>query len=136
MNVLKEGEEAPPFSTVDMNGKPVSLQALRGKRVLLDFSTINCGYCKAALDHFSRRDFKLPPDMVGIYINPVDKKDKLALYAQKVTIPFGLVPEAHAIGKQYGVYGYPTFYLIDERGVIEKVVVGYQEAFIDGLAVK
>jgi len=133
---LKVGEPAPLFSTVDINGKPVKLEDFRGKKVLLDFSTINCGYCKQALDHMTQDNFNFPAHLVGLYINPTDKKDAIARYSEKVTIPFMVVPDAREIGKQYGVYGYPTFYVIDEQGLIEKVVVGYEKEFIDGLAVK
>lgn len=134
LEVLKEGAQAPLFTSVDMNGKPVSLEALRGKKVLLDFSVINCGYCKMAADHLTRNDFKLPADVVCLYINPMDKKEKLAVYAQKSNLPFTIVPEARDIGKQYGVSGYPTFYLINEQGIIENVTVGYRKEFIDGLS--
>jgi peroxiredoxin len=132
--VLQAGTEAPVFQVVDLQGKPVDLKALRGKKVLLNFSTINCGYCKMAIDHMNRKDFALPDNVVGVYINPVDKPDRVVSYAQKSRISFPVVADARTIGTLYGVSGYPTFFLIDEKGVIQETVVGYREAFLDGLS--
>jgi peroxiredoxin len=134
LELLKEGQPAPAFTAVDIQGKPVSLESLRGKKVLLDFSVIGCGYCKLALDHLNQSNFKLKDGIVGIYLNPVDKKPKMESYGQRVHIPFTVVPDARELGKMYGVFGYPTFYLINEQGIIEKVVVGYRKEFIDELA--
>lgn len=134
--VLQAGVEAPVFQLKDLQGKPVDLKALRGKKVLLNFSTINCGYCKMAIDHMNRKDFALPDDVVGIYINPVDKVERVASYAQKSQIPFPVVADARAVGTMYGVWAYPTFFLIDEKGVIQKTVVGYEEKFLEGLGGK
>lgn len=132
--VLQAGAEAPVFHVMDLQGKPIDLKALRGRKVLLNFSTINCGYCKMAIDHMNRKDFVLPDDVVGVYINPVDKPDRVASYAQKSHIPFPVVADAKAIGTLYRVSGYPTFFLIDEKGVIQETVVGYREAFLNGLS--
>jgi peroxiredoxin len=134
--VLQAGIEAPVFQVTDLDGKPVDLKALRGKKVLLNFSTINCGYCKMAIDHINRKGFALPDNVVGVYINPIDKPDRVASYAQKSHIPFPVVADARAIGTLYGVSGYPTFFLIDEQGVIQKTVIGYQEAFLNELSKK
>jgi peroxiredoxin len=134
--VLRAGTEAPVFQVTDIQGKPVDLKALRGKKVLLNFSTINCGYCKMAIDHMNRKGFVLPDDMVGVYINPIDKAERVASYAQKSHIPFPVVADARAVGEMYGVYAYPTFFLVDEQGVIQETVVGYREGFLDGLSEK
>lgn len=95
---------------------------------------VGCESCKVALDHFNRGDFKLPANVVGLYINSLDKEEKLAQYAQKVKIPFTTISTTKEIGEQYGVYAYPTFYLIDEQGVIEAVMEGYRKEFINGLS--
>ncbi|WP_254084056.1 peroxiredoxin family protein [Dawidia cretensis] len=134
--VLQAGVEAPVFQLRDLQGNLVDLKALRGRKVLLNFSTINCGYCKMAIDHMNRKDFALPDNVVAVYINPIDKSDRVASYAQKSHIPFPVVADARAIGTLYGVSGYPTFFLIDEKGVIQETVVGYREAFLDGLSKK
>ncbi|WP_262885485.1 peroxiredoxin family protein [Lunatibacter salilacus] len=37
-------------------------------------------------------------------------------YSSRVDIPFSVLIDANTVGEAYGVSGYPTFYLIDEKG--------------------
>lgn len=133
LELLKAGVKAPNFNLQDVNGQKVSLSDLKGQKVLLDFSVINCGYCKLALEHFNQQDYQLAEDFTPIYINPEDKVEAMRNYMDKIPVPFPVVAAAKATGQAYGVSGYPTFFIIDEEGIIEKVVVGYQKAFLESL---
>lgn len=123
--VLKTGEVAPDFELADENGNLVKLSDFRGKKVLLDFSMINCGWCKIALEEFNKPDYQFADNIVPLYVNPVDPKEKMDKYRSKVAIPFPVLVNAEEVGKIYGVSGYPTFYLIDENGKVEDIVVGF-----------
>jgi len=125
--ILAEGEIAPDFELKDLDGNTVKLSDFRGKKVLLDFSMINCGWCKIALEEFSKPDFEFADGRVPLYINPVDPKEKMAKYVSRVTVPFPVLIDAISVGEAYGVSGYPTFFLIDESGKIENVEVGYSD---------
>ncbi|MDN5204285.1 peroxiredoxin family protein [Fulvivirgaceae bacterium BMA10] len=131
--LLSAGQKAPDFTRNDIKNKPFNLDDYRGKKVLLNFSTINCGYCKIALDHFNREDYKLSNKISGIYINPLDEQAAVIDYIDKINVPFRILADAKDIGDLYGVSAYPTFFLIDEYGVIEKVVLGYQKDFLESL---
>lgn len=132
--LLKEGEQAPLFTAKDLNGNTISLEQLRGKKVLLNFSFTGCGYCKKAIDAFKSPEFKIQPDIEVVYINPHDTKSMMTKYNERFGVPFPIIAEAKEIGKVYGVEGFPCFYLINSQGIIEKVVLGFDKSFIDGLA--
>ncbi|SDA56390.1 Peroxiredoxin [Algoriphagus alkaliphilus] len=125
--VLKKGEKAPDFELTDEKGERVKLSEFRGKKVLLDFSMIHCGWCKIAIDQFNKPDYQFAENIIPLYVNPVDSKEKMDKYRAKVTIPFPVLINAGEVGKAYGVTGYPTFYLIDENGKVEDVVVGFSD---------
>lgn len=125
--VLNKGDLAPDFELTDENGNQVKLSKLRGKKVLLDFSMIHCGWCKIAIDQFNKPEYQFAENIVPLYVNPVDSKEKMDKYRAKVSIPFPVLVNAEEVGKAYGVTGYPTFYLIDENGKVEDVVVGFSD---------
>ena len=125
--LLNKGDLAPDFELVDQEGNLVKLSGLKGKRVLLDFSMINCGWCKIAIDQFNKPDFQFAENLVPLYINPVDSKEKMDKYQSKVGIPFPVLINAKKVGEVYGVNGYPTFFLIDENGKVEEVIEGFSE---------
>lgn len=125
--LLIQGDLAPDFELLDEKGNLVKLSRFRGKKVLLDFSMINCGWCKIAIDQFKKPDYQFAENIVPLYVNPVDSKEKMDKYRSKVSIPFPVLTNAQEVGKAYGVNGYPTFYLIDENGKVEDVVVGFSD---------
>lgn len=125
--VLNKGDLAPDFELTDEKGERVKLSEFRGKKVLLDFSMIHCGWCKIAIDQFNKPDYQFAENIIPLYVNPVDSKEKMDKYRAKVTIPFPVLINAGEVGKAYGVTGYPTFYLIDENGKVEDVVVGFSD---------
>ena len=128
---LEQGEIAPGFSGVTMGGDSISLKMYAGKKVLLNFSVVSCGYCKQALDHFNQDDFELADDVSIIYINPEDNKSKLTTYMKRTPIPFPVIAEAQSIAQKYGGSSFPRYFLIDEKGIIEKMQVGFSAEFID-----
>lgn len=112
---------------MDADGNWVELAQMRGKKVLLNFSMIRCGWCKIALEQFNKPAYQFADNIVPLYVNPVDTKEEMDKYRSKVPIPFPVLANAEAVGKAYGVSGYPTFYLIDESGKVEEVVVGFSD---------
>ena len=134
--MLETGMKAPDFTLTDTDGKSVSLSDFLGKKVVLYFyprdNTPGCTRqaCAFAQNH---SNFELK-NVVVIGIS----KDSVAShlkFAEKYELPFVLLsdPELQAI-KAYGVwqekklYGKVSMgvvrstYLIDEQGVIEKVM--------------
>ncbi|MEX2568240.1 MAG: peroxiredoxin family protein [Cyclobacteriaceae bacterium] len=131
--LLEECMKAPDFEGKDMEGNTIQLSDLRGQMVLVNFSMIHCGWCKIALEEFNKDGFNFADGITALYINPVDSKTDMEKYLEKFKVPFPVITEAKEIGKSYGVSGYPTFYLINEKGVIEKVFAGYNDSFINSL---
>jgi peroxiredoxin len=129
--LLAVGGVAPDFELQDLQGNSVRLSKLKGQKVLLDFSMINCGWCKIALEKFNKPDFQFTENLVPFYVNPVDSKEKMEKYSSRVDIPFSVLIDAKTVGEEYGVSGYPTFYLIDEDGKIEEVFEGFDDCLID-----
>ena len=134
--MLEVGSKAPDFTLLDKLGTPVSLSDFLGKEVVLYFypkdNTPGCTRQACAFAQ-SYSDFE-DKNAVVIGIS----KDSVAShlkFAQKYDLPFILLsdPELQAI-EAYGVwqekklYGKVSMgvvrstYLIDEQGVIEKVM--------------
>ncbi|GLR19656.1 TlpA family protein disulfide reductase [Portibacter lacus] len=130
---LSVGQKAPEFLAGDLNGNIIDLKKNLGKKVLLNFSIINCGYCKTALNHFNQENFILSNNITAVYINPIDEIKKVKDYATKFNVPFPVIANANEIGVKYGINAYPTFVLINEEGFIEDIIIGYEEDFIEGL---
>lgn len=134
--MLNVGEKAPEFTLPDRNGQPVRLSDFAGKRVVLYFyprdNTPGCTRQACAFARLYEEFQALNAVVVGVSKDSVASHDK---FAQKYGLPFVLLsdPELQAI-QAYGVwqekklYGKTsmgvvrTTYLLDEQGVIQKVM--------------
>ena len=134
--MLNIGDRAPSFTLKDKNGEEVKLSDFLGKRVVLYFypkdSTPGCTRqaCAFAQNHSNFEDKNVV--VIGISKDSVASHLK---FAEKYELPFVLLsdPELQAI-QAYGVwqekklYGKVSMgvvrstYLIDEQGVVEKVM--------------
>ena len=134
--MLEVGTKAPAFTLPDKDGNPVSLSDFLGKKVVLYFypkdSTPGCTR-QACAFAAAYEDFKtLGAVVIGV------SKDSAAShlkFAEKNHLPFVLLSDPdHQVLEAYGVwqekklYGKVSMgvvrstYLIDEQGVIEKVM--------------
>ena len=134
--MLEVGMKAPDFTLLDKRGNSVSLSDFLGKKVVLYFypkdSTPGCTRqaCAFAQNHSNFEDKNVV--VIGVSRDSVASHLK---FAEKYELPFVLLsdPELQAI-QAYGVwqekklYGKVSMgvvrstYLIDEQGVIEKVM--------------
>ena len=134
--MLEKGVKAPDFTLINQEGEPVSLSGFLGKKVVLYFypkdNTPGCTRQACAFAG-SYEAFKTR-DVVVIGVSK-DSAASHAKFAAKYNLPFILLsdPELQAI-KAYDVwqekklYGkvsmgvVRTTYVIDEQGMIEKVM--------------
>jgi peroxiredoxin Q/BCP len=103
---IQVGDKAPDFTLPDDAGNNVSLQSLRGKRVVLYFypkadtpgcTTESCEF-RDAVPRFEGRD------AVILGISPDTVADQ-AKFKKKFDLPFTLLADAdHAVAEQYGVW--------------------------------
>ena len=134
--MLEKGMKAPEFTLLDQNGSTVRLGDFLGKKVILYFysrdNTPGCTRQACAFAAGFEQFNQLNAVVVGI------SKDSAAShlkFAQKYELPFVLLadPELQAIQaydvwKEKKLYGKVSMgvvrstYVIDEKGVIEKVM--------------
>ena len=115
------GKPAPDFSTIDLDGKPISLQQYRGKVVLLDFWAVWNGFCigdmlnlKKIYDTYKDQGF----DIIGVNLDT--DETKLLNYLKKNDIPWRQVysglERQSPLAQQYDVRSIPARWLIDRDG--------------------
>jgi peroxiredoxin Q/BCP len=132
---LTEGFAAPDFKGVDQDGKEISLEDFKGKKLVLYFypeddtptCTIQACNLRDNYGLLKKKGF----EVVGI--SPDDTK-KHKKFEKKFKLPFTLIADTnHEILQRYGVWGekqlfghhymgvHRTTFLIDEKGIIRKI---------------
>ena len=104
--------------------KPLSLSALKGKVVLLDFWTYGCINCMHIIPDLKRLEKKYPNELVVIGVHSAkfeNEKDteNIRRIILRYEIEHPIVNDADfAIWRAYAVDAWPTRYLIDPAGYI------------------
>jgi cytochrome c biogenesis protein CcmG/thiol:disulfide interchange protein DsbE len=118
---------APAFSLSRLGGGPkVTLASLRGRAVVVNFWSSDCGPCKQEmprLQEAARRWAAKGATVVGI--DTIDSHRAATDFARKhgVTYPIGY-DDVGEIASRYGVAYTPTTFFVDRRGRIVKRVLG------------
>jgi peroxiredoxin len=118
------GEKAPEIAGTDLHGNPVSLDRLSGGVVILCFWTNSCcGDRLKLLEPYYRRN--KDKGLVILAINEGNTGESVASYAKDNGLTFPvLTDEGGMKARQYGVFGFPTIFIIDRKGIIRKKILG------------
>ena len=113
-------EPAPNFTLLLIDGKNFNLSDYKGKPILINFFASWCLPCREEMPALEKIAHEYKPKGVvflGIAIDDTEEKMKNFIAKYGVTFPVGLDKTA-AIQKSFGLYGIPTTYFIDKRGII------------------
>jgi thiol-disulfide isomerase/thioredoxin len=136
---LPIGSVAPAFQLPALDGKglPLSVAALRGKVVLLNFWASWCGPCRKEmpiLEQINRQYGKRGVVVVGVNVEP-DRSAALDwLKETPVTFPILSDADSH-VSAAYHVEGMPNTVILDRKGNVRYVhrsyVPGTEDEYLD-----
>jgi peroxiredoxin len=133
---VEVGTGAPDFRATDLQGRPVSLEDLRGEVVLLNIWATWCPPCREEMPSMQRLHEQLGDSGLKIVAVSVDaapgrvdasghRGGDVAAFAREfgLTFPIWLDPSGE-IQRTYRTTGVPESFVIDRSGTIIKKVIG------------
>ena len=122
------GTPAPSFTGPEVDsGELISLDQYKGKVVLLNFWASWCYECKVEHESILRlhEHFKDNPNFVMLGINYQDELPDAQEYLRTYGSSFQHVRDIKGtFAIDYGVYGVPETFVIDQQGLIQHKYVG------------
>ena len=122
----KEGFSAPDFTLQTLDGNTVHLRGLKGKVVLVNFWASTCHPCKAempAMERVYQQERANGFVVLAITAEPSVSAVRSFVQSYRITFPV-LLDKGAKVSREYRVYGTPTSFFVDRRGVIRWVVFG------------
>jgi thiol-disulfide isomerase/thioredoxin len=151
---VRDPDPAPAFKTKDLDGKDLSLEAYRGKVVLLNFWATWCGPCRAEIPSLIelQNQYKDRLQIVAMTVDVDDENDvrtvvkdeginyRVAIASPEVRMAYGGIAalptlfvinaEGRVVQKHVGLYN-PALYETEVRALLELPINAKVETFED-----
>lgn len=128
---LKVGKAPPDFALKSSAGNNLRLSEFTNQVVLINFWATWCGPCRKELpllnalhERYTRAGFTV----IGINIDQDIDKARAMTNTLGIKFPILFDPD-NAVSKSWGLSAMPTTVIIDRRGVIRRVFLGYQPGY-------
>ncbi len=117
---------APNFDVTTAQGEHLSLAALKGKVVVLDFWATWCPPCRESVPELKELSHKYSRDkLVLLSISADDDHDQWQKFVARKQMDWPqYFDEGHQVAKLFDVHAFPTYMIIDGDGAIVKELSG------------
>jgi len=126
-------QPSPAWETTDFKGQTYSIEALRGRVVLLDFWYRGCGWCIRAMPQIKElADYFANQPVVVLGMNTDRDPADAEFVIEKMGLNYTNL-KASGIPEKYGVRAFPTLIVIGQQGIVKSFHVGYSPHLRDDL---
>jgi thiol-disulfide isomerase/thioredoxin len=114
------GQIAPPFSLQDVAGNEVSLDALRGHPLLINFWATWCGPCREEMPTIEAVYQQYEDDgLVVLAIDVQENPEVASVFAGWLGVSFTILDDGTGdVARRYRVTAFPTSFFVDREGII------------------
>lgn len=124
--IIAEGDRAPSFTLPRLDQRPVSLDELQGRVVLVHFWATWCPSCVDEMPQLQKMyDDLAGPGFEVLAVSVDDSADRLRSFLRQkgISLPVLFDPE-RAVSSQYGTFKLPETYVLDRKGTVRYKVIG------------
>lgn len=122
------GKQIPSLDFVTMKGKKYNDSNLRGKVLVLNFWFKSCAPCVAKMPSLNKLYGEFKNENVVFIGFATDNEQALVpSYLNSGRFLFDIVPNSRKIAGEFNFTGYPTTYIVDQKGKIVRAWTGYSK---------
>ncbi|HEY3818401.1 MAG TPA: redoxin domain-containing protein [Polyangiaceae bacterium] len=105
---------------------PASIGAMRGRVVLLDFWATWCAPCRVSIPKLDALQARFGAQGLSVLGVSTEDAQDVATFTQHMGMRYGVASDKHGVTtRSYGVASLPTLVIIDKRGVVRDVAIGF-----------
>ena len=120
---------APPLPAQALQGRPITLAALRGKPALIEFFASWCGPCTSEAPALAQTERAVRGRATVVAVDWSDSPRYAKAFIRRFHWSFPVLADPHgSSGYAYGIQGLPSGFLLNPDGRIVRSFIGPQPA--------
>ncbi len=118
------GSQVPDLTIQALNGDQISLRALKGTPLVINFWASWCVPCRLEAPVLAAEAQRLAgkAQFVGVDIQDTDSAARA--YEAEIKSPYPVGPAIHGSYRDFGVTAPPETFFVDRRGVVQSRIIG------------
>ena len=128
---LKQGDRFSAYALMGLDGKTKTPKDFKGKVVIYDVWATWCGPCRMEIPELIQLQTEYKKKGVEVVGIATDREgaDKVKPFAKEYKINYAIVldPKSEFAGPKLQVRGIPTLFIVDKKGVVRFVHVGFTQ---------
>jgi thiol-disulfide isomerase/thioredoxin len=121
------GEKASEWALQNANDHTIALKDLKSKVVMIQFTSVSCGPCRASIPFLNQLTAAYKKDIFDFVAIECTSKSLNALknYQNKNAINYKFLLSTKSVLEEYKIRSFPVFFFLDKDLIIRKVINGY-----------
>lgn len=128
-----KGQSFPDFELTALDGKVYSKEELQGKILLVNFWFSRCGPCIMEMPEMNEMVSEFSDEEIVFLAPTFDSNDEVNRFLEKRDFDYEIIADVKEFCKEMKIQSYPTHFVVNREGFIEKVVIGYSTMTISTL---
>ena len=120
-----KGEPFPAFELTTLDGKTYTKDQLKGKIFLVNFWFTRCGPCIMEMPEMNEMVKEFQDDGIIFLAPTFDDESQVRKFLEKREFIYESIPDVKDFCVEMNVRSYPTHFVVNREGIIDKVVIGY-----------
>ncbi len=125
---LKKGDPAPDFKIRGTDNNVLNLYQFKSKVILIEFLSKKCFACDMVIPDINRLREKFSQDQLAIvgvlFDDEIDNASNLYAFSKERGINYAIYVTDMKTKKLYNVFGFPNFYILNEKKQIIQIYRG------------
>ena len=130
-----KGQKAPFTSFKTINNESFDSASLVGKIIVVNFWFTTCAPCLVEMPALNKLVNEYREKNVVFLGFATDRVDRLKpSFFEKNRFDFQIIADSRSIANSFSVTSFPTTYIIDQKGIIQKAWIAYTDNDMDAFA--
>jgi thiol-disulfide isomerase/thioredoxin len=124
--------KAPEWKLQSADNQAVSLEDLTSRVILLQFTSVSCGPCRASIPFLKEINTEYSKDDFALVAIECTSKNLNALvsYMSRNRFDYTFLQADSEVQKSYSIGSYPIFFILDRERIIREIIKGYSDCLL------